>query len=174
VVGNVVAVVLIPFVGRWSDKIGRRPLIIAGALGSGALSYFYLYFISQKNVPMTVLMAILMWGIVYQGYNAVFPAFYQELFPTRTRVTAFAVSQNIGTMITAFLPSLYIIVAPPKPETNVVLIVGSITFGLSIVAAIAAFTARETYRLHMNDLGVPGTQPASEAEYERARTAVTV
>ena len=38
-----------------------------------------------------------MWGIVYQGYNAVFPAFFQELFPTETRVTAFAVSQNLET-----------------------------------------------------------------------------
>ncbi len=38
VVGNAVAVLLIPFVGNLSDKIGRRPCIIVGALGSGALS----------------------------------------------------------------------------------------------------------------------------------------
>ena len=43
---------------------------------------------------MAFIFAILMWGVVYQGYNAVFPAFYQELFPTKTRVTAFAVSQT--------------------------------------------------------------------------------
>ena len=61
---------------------------------------------------MAFIFAILMWGIVYQGYNAVFPAFYQELFPTRTRVTGFAVSQNIGTMITAFLPLIYAVLAP--------------------------------------------------------------
>src|SRR5215213_1044413 len=47
VVGNAVAVVLIPFVGNLSDRIGRRPLIIVGSLGSAALSYMYLYFISQ-------------------------------------------------------------------------------------------------------------------------------
>ncbi|HEY4992442.1 MAG TPA: MFS transporter, partial [Nakamurella sp.] len=95
VVGNVVAVILIPYFGAWSDRIGRRPLIIGGALSSGVASYGYLYFISQGNIPMTVVFAILMWGILYQGYNAVFPSFYQELFPTRTRVTGFAVSQNI-------------------------------------------------------------------------------
>ena len=64
---------------------------------------------------MTILFAILMWAMVYQGYNAVFPSFYQELFPTRTRVTAFAVSQNIGTMITAFLPTIYAALAGPPP-----------------------------------------------------------
>ena len=45
---------------------------------------------------MAFLFAILMWGIVYQGYNAVFPSFYQELFPTKTRVTAFAVVAEPG------------------------------------------------------------------------------
>jgi MFS family permease len=170
VVGNVVAVFLIPYVGRWSDKIGRRPLIIAGALSSGALSYLYLYFISQRNVAMTVVVAILMWGILYQGYNAVFPSFYQELFPTRTRVTAFAVSQNIGTMITAFLPTIYTIVAPPKPGVNVPLIVGSITFGMTIIAAIAAWSARETHRIHLNDLGNKRAIPVPRGEFERIRT----
>ena len=129
------AVVLIPYFGAWSDRIGRRPLIIGGALSSGLASYGYLYFISQGNIPMTVVFAILMWGILYQGYNAVFPSFYQELFPTRTRVTGFAVSQNIGTLITALLPTLYAIVAPGG--SNVVLIVGSITFGISIIVALS-------------------------------------
>jgi MFS family permease len=47
--GNLVAVILIPFVGNLSDKIGRRPCIIVGALGSTALSYAYLWAISQAN-----------------------------------------------------------------------------------------------------------------------------
>jgi MFS family permease len=171
VVGNVVAVGLIPFVGRLSDRIGRRPLIIAGALSSGAMSYLYLYFISQKNIAMTVVVAILMWGILYQGYNAVFPSFYQELFPTRTRVTGFAVSQNIGTMITAFLPAIYAVVAPPKPGVNVPLIVGSITFAMTIIAALAAWSARETYRIHLNDLGRKDAVPVPTEQYERIRAA---
>ncbi len=50
-------------------------------------------------------MSLLMWGVVYQGYNAIFPSFYPELFPTRARVSAMAISQNVGTMITAMLPA---------------------------------------------------------------------
>jgi MFS family permease len=167
VVGNAVAVLLIPFVGNLSDRIGRRPCIIVGALGSTALSFAYLYAISQENVTLAFVFAILMWGVVYQGYNAVFPAFYQELFPTRTRVTAFAVSQNLGTLITAFLPALYAIVAPGG--SNVPLIVGSITFGIGIIAALAAWSARETYRVHMNDLGRDDAPVVPREEYERIR-----
>jgi MFS family permease len=167
VVGNSVAVLLIPFIGNLSDKIGRRPPIIVGALGSTALSFVYLYFVSQRNVTMAFLFAILMWGIVYQGYNAVFPAYYQELFPTRTRVTAFAISQNLGTVISSFLPLIYAVVAPPG--SNVPLIVGSFTLAVGVIAAIAAFSARETHRIHMNDLGEPNAVPVPREEYERIR-----
>ena len=99
--------ILIPFVGNLSDKIGRRPCIIVGSLGSAVLAYPYLYFVAEGNFWMAFLFAMLMWGVIYQGYNAVFPAFYQELFPTATRVTAFAIAQNPGTLVTAFLPAIY-------------------------------------------------------------------
>ena len=169
IVGNGVAIVLIPFVGRLADRIGRRPPIIVGALASGALSYVYLWFVSQDNLPGAFISAMLMWGVVYQGYNAVFPAFYQELFPTRTRVTGFAVSQNIGTAITAFLPTVYALVA--GPGSNVPLIVGTFTFGCAVIAAIAAWSARETYRIHLNDLGTKDAVPVPRDEYDRMRTA---
>src|SRR5206468_597005 len=70
VVGNVLAVVTIPFVGNLSDRIGRRPPVIFGTLGAGLLSFVYLYAISIKSVPLAVLISVLMWGIVYQGFNA--------------------------------------------------------------------------------------------------------
>jgi MFS family permease len=167
VTGNIVAVILIPFVGNLSDRIGRRPCMIVGAVGSGAMGFLYLYAIDSGNTVLAFISALLMWGVVYQGYNATFPAYYQELFPTRTRVTAFAVSQNLGTMATAFLPAIFASIAPP--ESNVPLIIGTFCFVLTIVAAIAAYSARETYRVHMNDLGVKGSQPVPKEEYERIR-----
>src|SRR5438309_9889381 len=42
VLGNIVAVVVIPFVGNLADKIGRRPPIIVGALASELPAFGYL------------------------------------------------------------------------------------------------------------------------------------
>jgi len=150
VLGNVVAVFVIPFVGNLSDKIGRRPPMIIGALISGMLSYAYLYAISIHNVPAAIAMSLAMWGIVYQGYNAVFPSFYPELFPTRTRVTSVAIAQNVGTTITALLPVVFTTVAPPGSR-SVPFTVGSITLVVTIIAAIAAWSAQETYRLELGE-----------------------
>ena len=113
-------------------------------------------------------MSLLMWGVVYQGYNAVFPSFYPELFPTRTRVSAMAISQNLGTAVTALLPALFAAVAPPG-STNIPLTIGAITFAITAVAACAALSARETYRVHMNDLGNPNAVPVPKPEYDRLR-----
>jgi len=168
VVGNILAVVVIPLVGNLSDRIGRRPPIIVGALLSGLLSFGYLHAISIGSVPLAIVISLLMWGVVYQGYNAVFPAFYPELFQTRTRVSAMAISQNVGTTITALLPALFAIVAPPG-SANIPLTVGAITFAITALAAIAAFSARETYRLHLNDLGHRDAVPVPKPEYDRLR-----
>jgi MFS family permease len=168
VVGNIVAVLVIPFVGNLSDKIGRRPPIIVGAIGSGLLSFGYLYAISIHNVPLAFLMSLLMWGVVYQGYNAVFPSFYPEMFPTRTRVSGMAISQNLGTLVTALLPALFVAVAPPG-ATNIPMTIGAITLAITVVAAIAAFTARETYRVQMKDLGNRDAVPVPKSEYDQLR-----
>ena len=168
VLGNLVAVLVIPFVGRLSDRIGRRPLIIGGSLGAGLLSFGYLYAISIGSVPLAIGLSLLMWGVIYQGYNAVFPSFYPELFPTRTRVSAMAISQNVGTFITAMLPALFAWVAAPG-VTNIPLVVGSITFAVTIIAAIAAFSTRETYRLRLADLGDPDAVPLGAGDYRRLR-----
>jgi MFS family permease len=168
VLGNILAVLVIPFVGNWSDKIGRRPLIIVGALMSGVLSFAYLYAISIKNVPLAITLSLLMWGVVYQGYNAVFPSYYPELFPTRTRVSAMAISQNIGTFLTAMLPALFAIVSPPG-SVDIPLKIGALTFVITIISAIAAFSARETYRVHLNDLGNRNAPAVPKEEYDRMR-----
>ncbi|HEF5153125.1 major facilitator transporter [Burkholderia multivorans] len=168
VAGNIVAVLVIPYVGSLSDRIGRKPPIVFGALLSGLLAFAYLYAISIQSVPLAFAMSLLMWGVVYQGYNAVFPSFYPELFPTRTRVSAMAIAQNVGTAVTAMLPALFTAVAPPG-ATHIWLTVGAIAFGITVIAALAALSARETYRIAMSELGRADARPVDKTEYDRRR-----
>jgi hypothetical protein len=66
------------------------------------------------------------------------------------------------------LPALFATVAPPG-SANIPLTVGAITFGVTVIAAVAAMTARETYRVHLNDLGKPGAVPVPKPDYDRIR-----
>jgi hypothetical protein len=81
-----------------------------------------------------------------------------------------AISQNIGTAVTALLPALFVAVAPPG-STNIPMKIGAITLAITVVAAIAAWSARETYRTHLNDLGDENAVPVPKPEYDRLREA---
>jgi MFS family permease len=168
VVGNIVAVLVIPYVGDLSDRIGRRIPMMVGSVGAGLCSYGYLYAISIHSVPIAFVMSLLMWGAIYQGYNAIFPSYYPELFATRYRVTAMAIAQNLGTAITALLPALFAAMAPPGSQ-NIPLTIGTLTLVITVISALAAYSARETYRIPMSQLGQADAKPMDEAEYNRLR-----
>ncbi len=97
-----------------------------------------------------------------------FPAFFPELFSTRVRVTAMAIGQNVGTAATALLPAIFVSVAPPG-SAYIPVTVGCVAFAVTVVAAIAALTARETYRLRIEDLGKRDAVPVSEEQYREVR-----
>lgn len=168
VVGNIVAVLVIPFVGNLSDRIGRRPLIIGSALGCGLMSFVYLYAISLHNLPLAFGASLLMWGMVYQGYNAIFPSFFPEQFQTHCRVSAMAIAQNVGYMITALLPALFTAVAPPG-SNNVPLLIGAITCAVTAISAVAAWSAPETYRTPLDQLGKPDAVALDKPVYDALR-----
>ena len=62
----------------------------------------------------------------------------------------------------------FVAVAPPG-AANIPLTIGALTFGITIISALAVLSARETYRIHLNDLGNPNAVPVPKQEYERLR-----
>lgn len=175
VVANVVGVFTIPWVGKLSDKIGRRPCMIVGPIAAGLLAIPYLWAVSTQNVVLALILNCLCWGLVYQGFNAVFPAFFPEQFPAHTRVTGMAIGQNLGTAVSALLAMLFAWVAPPgSTPLQVMGLVGGITLGVTIVVAIAAYVLPETSRIRREDLGKPGALPVPEVEYQAIRAAAVL
>jgi MFS family permease len=168
VCGNITACCVIPFVGTLADRVGRRIPMMFGPLMAGMLAVPYLYFISVKNVPVAFVLSLLMWGVVYQGYNAVYPSLCPELFPARSRVTGMAIPSNIAVFLTALLPALFAYIAPPH-SLNIPFKVGAIAFGVTCIVALSGFLAKETYRIRTEDLGNPNAVPVPKEEYFRLR-----
>jgi hypothetical protein len=57
----------------------------------------------------------------------------------------------------------------PQWHRRVPFKIGVIASGVTCVAAFAAWSAQETYRIHINDLGRPDAVPVPKAEYDRMR-----
>ena len=82
VLANIVALAAIPLLASLSDRIGRKPVFIGGALGCAVLIWPYIWAISQANIPLIFVLGILLSGVVYSAANGVWPSLYGEMFET--------------------------------------------------------------------------------------------
>jgi MFS family permease len=147
IVTNVVALGAIPLWARLADRIGRKPVLIGGALSSGALMFAYLGAIDSKDYVLIFLAAVMMSGVTYSAFNGVQPALYGEMFPTKVRLSGMAIGTQIGYAIGGFAPT-----AAAAIDGSGWVAVALYVLGSSVIAAIAAFTARETCRMPLEQL----------------------
>ena len=155
---NIVALVAIPLWAMLADRIGRRPVFIFGALASGLLMFAYLWAISQTNIPLVFVFAVLMSGIIYSAANGVWPSLYGEMFDTRVRLSGMAIGTQIGFALAGFAPAIASAVQGTGPNAWVP--VALLTFVVCVIASIAGWTARETHKVPMHDLGKVALRPA--------------
>ena len=151
IVVNVVALAAIPLWALLADRIGRKPVFIFGALAPGLLMFAYLWSISQANLPLIFVVGVLMSGITYSASNAIWPAFYGEMFDTRVRLSGMAIPTQIGFALGGFAPT--IAAALQGGDASAWLPVALVTLAACVIAAASAATARETYRLDLHELG---------------------
>jgi MFS family permease len=164
IVTNVVALAAIPAWATLADRIGRKPVFIFGAVGSGALMFAYLAAIASGKYPLIFVAAILMSGVIYSAMNGIQPSLYGEMFPTRVRLSGMAIGTQIGFAIGGFGPTAAAAIAGDGPNGWVP--VAAYVFVASLLAAAAVATARETYKLPLRVIDgrpEPAAQPPTPA-----------
>jgi len=151
ILANLIALIAIPAFATLADRYGRRPIFIFGCIAPGLLMFPYLWAISSVNIPIIFTVATLMFGITYSASNGVWPAFYAEMFDTRVRLSGMAIGTQIGFAIGGFAPAL---AAGLQGSGSIGWMpVAVLTFSVCVFAAIAAWTARETYQTDIYALG---------------------
>lgn len=89
------AAVIAPFIGRICDRVGRRPMMIASAVLLGGLS-IPAYLIASNGTIGSALSAQLMLAVGAVTANVVTAVLLCEVFPTRVRYTASAITYNVS------------------------------------------------------------------------------
>ena len=83
-IGAVVHFVTIPLIGALSDRVGRRPLYLAGAVGVAAWSWIFFDLIgslSEGKIILAVVVGLVLHALMYAPQAA----FFSELFGTSVR-----------------------------------------------------------------------------------------
>ncbi|MEU6762101.1 MFS transporter [Streptomyces sp. NPDC046853] len=162
---NAVALLAIPLWARLSDRIGRKPVFLVGALGSGVMIFVYLWAISTGSYPLVFVTGVLLFGVVYSAANGIWPSFYGEMFPARVRLSGMAVGTQIGFAVAGFAVTFAAQIAGPDGDNW--LGVAVFTAAFCAICAIAVATGRETHRVPTAGLGLRGdgtTTPAKAPE----------
>jgi MHS family shikimate/dehydroshikimate transporter-like MFS transporter len=100
---SVVAMVSIPTFGRLADKLGRKPMFIAGCVFSIAFAFPLFWMLDTKNstiITLAVVLAINLGQMV--GFSIGAP-WYSELFPARLRYSGCSLGFQIGAALSGGL-----------------------------------------------------------------------
>jgi len=95
---NSLVMVLTPFTGALSDRVGRRPMIGASSVLYLLLAY-PLYQLLGGGTFELLLIAQLIVAVLQSLYTGTIPVILAEMFPTRVRYTALSVSYGFAVAI---------------------------------------------------------------------------
>lgn len=93
-----VMLVMIPTMGRLSDKVGRRKVLMGSAIACAVLAIPGYTLMAQGSFGLAVLGAMML-AASFAGHAGVINVALVELFPTKVRGTAYSVGYNISTAI---------------------------------------------------------------------------
>lgn len=138
-----VKLVTVPAFGALSDRIGRRPVSIGGALVLLASAWPFFTVIDGGHTWGIWLALFITLGIGQSAVLGSQPAFFAELFDTTVRFSAVGIANNIGTVLTGGL-------APMLASALLLWFDHSVTGVVVFIALMSALTvvtvalARET------------------------------
>ncbi len=149
VIGAALGIVASPLLGGLSDKIGRRPMFIAGTAIAAAYIWVFFEMLQAGPAWLAGLAIVIGIGLIHPIMYAPQGSFLAELFDTRVRMTGLSLGKQIGAVLGAGLaPMIATWIIGTTGGTDGVVIYYAIMAGIAFVAALLV---KETSKLNLYD-----------------------
>ncbi|MBO3680545.1 MFS transporter [Streptomyces sp. NEAU-YJ-81] len=170
-IASAVHFAVIPAWGALSDRIGRRPVYLLGAVGVGAWAFPFFLLIDTKGFP-ALLLAVTV-GLIFHGaMYAPQAAFFSEMFATRMRYSGASIGAQFAS-VAAGAPAPLIataLLADYGSATPIALYVIAAAL-LTVVAVGVAKETRDRDLAAVEPTSAPSPRPAPDAAERTARSA---
>ncbi|MGW0535585.1 MFS transporter [Streptomyces sp. NPDC003032] len=166
-IASAVHFVTIPLWGALSDKIGRRPVYLMGALGMGIWIYPFFTLVDRQSFTAmitAVTVALLFHGAMYAPQAA----FFSEMFATRMRYSGASIGAQFSS-VAAGAPAPLIATAL-LAEYDSAAPIALYVMAAVLLTVIALGCANETRHRDLSDPETYETEPASTSD-QPVRTA---
>ena len=140
-----------------SDRVGRKPVVVGGAVGWAVFAFLLFPMIDSRSVALLTLAIVVGQGVVHTAWYGPLAALYTELFSTGSRYTGASLGYQIAGLGAGIAPVLFATILAGGGSTTTV----SIIIAAGSVLSIACLAAlRETSR---DDLTVDPETTAAPA-----------
>ncbi|MFC9292877.1 MFS transporter [Streptomyces sp. NPDC057011] len=140
-IGSAVHFVTIPLWGALSDRIGRRPVTLIGAVGMAGWAFAFFALLDEKSFPviaLAVTVGLLLHGAMY-GPQA---AFISEMFDTKVRYSGASMGSQLASIVGgALAPIIAVELLKDYGSSVPVSVYLCVT---ALVTALTVLVARET------------------------------
>ncbi len=158
IIGMLAMMVFLPFAGRLSDRVGRKPMWWTSLIGLFVMVVPMYLLMSTSVVGAIIGFAVL--GLLYVPQLATISATFPAMFPTHVRYAGFAIAYNVST-------SLFGGTAPVVNDRLIAIFDNSLmpAYGMMVACAVGALAM--LFLVETRGCSLRGTEIPGTAESER-------
>lgn len=159
-VAHAVHFIVIPQVGRLSDRFGRRPVYIVGAIAGGTWGFFAFPMMNSGSYGL-IMAAIILGLVIHALMYAPQPAIMAEMFPTRMRYSGVSLGYQVTSIVAGSLAPAIATWLLEKYGSAVP--IALYLAGASLITLVAALFNRETKGLDLATLDAADREQLAKA-----------
>jgi len=98
-IATLIATIMIPVMGHWSDRFGRKPLYIWGTIAIILFAIPYFALLGQKSPLMLIAATVIGLGVLWAPVTILLGTLSSEIFTTEVRYTGVTLGYQLGAAI---------------------------------------------------------------------------